>query len=59
MDREAKLKLIWKNLHRDFKGTIDGVKMIMLPAKFGGGLAPLASLNDEQIEYMAYLWKGK
>ena len=51
MTREQKLKLIWTGMHRDFKGTFEGVKriLVMVPGQ-GTTAVPLDSLTDAQID---------
>jgi len=49
MNRDQALKQIWRETHRDFKGKIEGVKMVMLLRQGGSCLAPLDSLTDDEI----------
>lgn len=49
MTRDQKLRAIWKNKHRDFKGTMDGVKTILV-YRNGTTLVPLDDLTDAEIE---------
>lgn len=48
MTREQKLKLVWKNTHKDFRGTYDGVKSIMV-FRNGTCLVNLSDLTDKEI----------
>lgn len=48
MSRNEKLRLIWRSTHRDFKGTIDGMKTILV-YRNGTCLVALDDLTDEEI----------
>lgn len=48
MTREQKLKLVWKNTHKDFRGQINGVKNIMV-FRNGSCLVNLTDLTDKEI----------
>ena len=47
-ERKARLAAIWGATHKDFKGRIDGVRMIMV-LRGGSCLVPLDVLTDEEI----------
>ena len=41
--------LIWKHTHRDFKGTVDGVKTIMVfRSGVGSTLCAITDLSDDE-----------
>ena len=48
MTRQQKLDLVWKHTHRDFKGTIDGVRTIMV-FRNGSVLVCLEDLTEQEI----------
>jgi len=50
MNRDEKLKAIWRKTHRDFKGEIDGVKTVMVFRQGGSTLVSLEGLTDAEIE---------
>lgn len=50
MTREQKLKAVWQDTHRDYKGTIDGVKTILVCRKGATVACPLDTLTDKEIE---------
>lgn len=57
MTKEQKLKKIWSKTHKDFRGKIDGVKMIMLfRSGLGTCLVPLEALTDQEIEKFSSYW---
>lgn len=41
--------LLWKNTHKDFRGSIDGVKNVLLLTAQGTCLYPLSALTDEEL----------
>lgn len=48
-DRDKKAYgLIWRHTHRDYKGKVDGVKMIMINRSGGTTLVDLEGLTDEE-----------
>jgi hypothetical protein len=47
--REQKLKAVWKGTHRDYKGTMNGTRTIMV-YRNGTCLVALDDLTDEEIE---------
>lgn len=48
-ERKAALAVIWRNTHRDFKGTLeDGTKSILIYRQ-GTCLVPLEALTDQEI----------
>lgn len=49
MTREQKLAKVWTNTHRDFKGTMNGVKTILVNRGGGTTLIDLDSLTDAEI----------
>lgn len=49
MTRDQKLKLVWKHTHRDYKGTMNGIKTIMVYRQ-GTCLVALSDLTDKEIE---------
>ena len=49
MTREQKLKLVWRKTHRDYKGTLNGERSIMVYRQ-GTCLVLLKDLTDEEIE---------
>lgn len=48
LTREQKLKLVWKNTHKDYRGKIDGRKSIMV-YRNGTTLVFLDDLTDAEI----------
>ena len=48
--KAKKLAAIWKDTHRDFRGTLPGGKTIMILRNGGSCLVPLDALTDEEIE---------
>jgi hypothetical protein len=49
VERAAKLELIWKRCHNDYKGKLDGVRTIMT-YRNGTCLVALDDLTDAEIE---------
>ena len=49
MTREQKLRLVWKHTHRDYKGTMNGERTIMVYRQ-GTCLVLLKDLTDAEIE---------
>lgn len=49
-ERTNKLDAVWRNTHRDYKGTIDGVRMVMILRDGATVLAALDNLTDAEIE---------
>jgi len=49
MTRKQKLAAVWRTTHRDYKGTIDGVRSIMV-LRGGTTLVALDDLTDAEIE---------
>lgn len=48
LTREQKLKLVWKNTHKDYRGKIDGRKTVMV-YRNGTTLVFLDDLTDAEI----------
>lgn len=48
MDRKTALAQLWRETHRDFKGTTDGVRSIMV-FRNGSTIVPLDKLTDAEI----------
>jgi len=49
MTREQKLKMVWKNTHKDFRGKLpDGTKTVMI-YRNGTCLVALENLTDAEI----------
>lgn len=49
MTRDQKLKIVWKHTHRDYKGTLEGQRSIMVYRQ-GTCLVLLKDLTDKEIE---------
>lgn len=49
MTREQKLTAIYRSMHRDYKGSMDEVKTVMI-YRNGTCLVPLDDLTDAEIE---------
>jgi hypothetical protein len=49
MTRESALTIIWRHTHRDFRGTSEGVKTILVGGTGGTSLVALDALTDEQL----------
>jgi hypothetical protein len=47
--RDQKLKLVWRETHRDYKGMLNGERSIMVYRQ-GTCLVLLKDLTDEEIE---------
>lgn len=47
--REQQLKAVWSNTHSDFRGTVDGVKTIMV-YRNGSCLVALEDLTEAEIK---------
>lgn len=49
------LDLIWKHTHRDYRGTMNGVRTILTLRQGGTTLVPLDGLTDaEKADKLAY-----
>jgi len=48
IDRAEGLKLVWNRTHRDFKGTMDGKRSILI-YRDGTQLVPLEALRADEI----------
>jgi hypothetical protein len=49
MTREQKLKAVWRNTHRDFKGIIDGKKYVLVLREGGTQAVQLDQLTDAEL----------
>jgi hypothetical protein len=49
MNREQKLRLVWKHTHRDYKGMLEGQRSIMV-YRNGTCLVLLKDLTDNEID---------
>ncbi len=49
MTRQQQLKLIYRHTHRDYRGTVNGVKSILVLRPEGTCLVPLDTLTDTEI----------
>jgi hypothetical protein len=49
MNKTQQLKEIWKQTHKDYKGLIDGARMIMILRNGATRLVKLDELTDEEI----------
>ena len=49
MTRAQQLRLIWRHTHRDFKGTSDGCKFILVCREHGTHSVALYNLSDKEI----------
>ena len=49
LTREQKLQLIWRHTHRDYRGTMKGVRNILVLRRGGTTLVPLSDLTDAEI----------
>jgi hypothetical protein len=56
-EREKQLDQIYRAMHRDYKGKIDGVRTVMVLRAGGSCLIALDSMTDEEIA--RHLPKGK
>lgn len=48
MTREQRIEAVWRNTHRDFKGTYEGERTIMV-YRNGTCLVRLSDLSDQEI----------
>ncbi len=48
MDRKQKLALVWKGMHKDYKGKIDGEKTVLV-YRNGTTLIRLDDMTDKEI----------
>lgn len=48
-ERDKKLALVWKHMHRDYKGRVNGERHVMV-YRNGTMLVPLSDLTDAEIE---------
>jgi len=48
-ERDQKLRAVWQGTHRDYKGTINGQRHILVLRKGGTASVPLTDLTDDEI----------
>lgn len=48
-NREALIKNVWRNTHKDYKGTYNGIRTIMVLRNGTPTLVALSDLTDEEI----------
>lgn len=53
MDRATRLKYVWSRTHKDYRGTTDGVKSVMILRDGGTRIVALDSLTDDEINWYA------
>lgn len=49
LSTEQKFKLVWKHTHRDYKGTLDGTRAILVLREGGTQLVPLVCLTETEL----------
>ena len=52
MDRATRLKYVWSRTPKDYRGTTDGVKEVMI-YRNGTKIVPLNDLTDDEINWYA------